>query len=71
MMGQYCGDSIPLSQISSSNEIMVHFETDTNSDGNGFKLMYNPTSKYRINLKSSMVSMLDFKKHFLEPTYIN
>ena len=50
-MGKYCGDSVPSSHISSSNEIMVHFETYYNNGNNdGFKLMYNPISNYRINL---------------------
>ena len=52
MMGKYCGASIPPSHISSSKEIMVYFQTDSyNGYENGFKLTYNPTSNYRINLK--------------------
>ena len=44
-MGKYCGASIPPSHISSSKEIMVHFETDDyNGNENGFKMEYNPTS---------------------------
>jgi hypothetical protein len=48
MMGKYCGDSIPPSRVSSSNEMLIHFEAD-NSNGynNGFKMEYNPTGKYQ------------------------
>ena len=45
MMGKYCGDSIPPSHMSSSKEIMVHFKTESWTNGNGFKMEYNPTGK--------------------------
>ena len=48
MMGKYCGASIPPSHISSSKEIMFHFETDNYNDyENGFKMEYNPTGKHQ------------------------
>ena len=49
MMGKYC-DSIPQGHISSSNEIMVHFETDSfnNVHDTGFKMEYNPIGKQNI-----------------------
>ena len=44
MMGKYCGDSIPPSHVSSSNEILIHFEADWYNDYNhGFKMEYSPT----------------------------
>ena len=43
MMGKYCGDSIPPSHVSSSNEILIHFHSDQYSEGAGFKMEYNPT----------------------------
>ena len=46
MMGKYCGDSIPPSHVSSSNEMLIHFEADYHNDNNnGFKMEYNPTGK--------------------------
>ena len=42
MMGKYCGDSIPHSHVSSSNEILVHFQSDEGVTYNGFKMEYNP-----------------------------
>ena len=41
----YCGDSLPPSQISSSNELFFHFQSDEGFTGTGFKLEYNATSK--------------------------
>ena len=51
MMGKYCGDSIPPSHISSSKEIMVHFETDIYGNENGFKMEYNPTGKQNTSIQ--------------------
>ena len=47
IIGKYCGNSVPTSQTSSSNEIYVQFKTNyyDNDDG-GFKLEYHPYSKY-------------------------
>ena len=44
MMGKYCGDSMPPSHISSSKEIVVHFETDGSGVDKGFEMIYYPTS---------------------------
>ena len=41
----YCGDSLPPSQISSSNQLFFHFQSDSENTGTGFKLEYNATSK--------------------------
>ena len=54
-MAKYCGDSIPPSHISSSKEIMVHFETDNyNGYENGFKMKYNPTGKQETSIQSNI-----------------
>ena len=46
MLGNpYCGDSLPPSQTSSSNELFFHFYSDFVSTGTGFKLEYIATSK--------------------------
>ena len=46
MLGiQYCGDSLPPLQISSSNFLFIHFQSNYRYTGTGFKLQYNPTSK--------------------------
>jgi hypothetical protein len=53
-MGKYCGASIPTSHISSSKEIMVHFETDDyNGHENGFKMEYNPTGKQNTPIQNN------------------
>ena len=42
MMGKYCGDSIPPSHVSSSNDILIQFLSDADATGAGFKMEYNP-----------------------------
>ena len=48
MMGKYCGDSIPPSHVSSSNEILIQFQSDGSITYNGFKMEYNPTGNTSI-----------------------
>ena len=49
MMGKYCGDSIPPSLVSSSNEILIHFEADYyNGNNYGFKMEYTQTGNTSI-----------------------
>ena len=43
MMGKYCGDSIPPSHVSSSNEVLIQFHSDQYAVGAGFEMEYNPT----------------------------
>ena len=51
MLGNpYCGDSLPPSQISSSNQIFIHFYSNHLYTGTGFKLEYNATSKFNFCL---------------------
>ena len=46
MLGNpYCGDSLPPSQITSSNHLLIHFYSDESVTSTGFKLEYNATSK--------------------------
>ena len=46
MLGNpYCGDSLPPSQISSTNHLFFHFYSNVIDTGTGFKLVYNATSK--------------------------
>ena len=64
-MGKYCGDSIPPSHISSSKEIMVHFETAFLTHGyNGFKMEYNPTGKQNTSIQNNAEILVVFKKIF-------
>ena len=49
MTGKYCGDSIPPSHVSSSNEILIHFEADNyNGNNYGFKMEYTQTGNTSI-----------------------
>jgi hypothetical protein len=45
MLGKYCGYSIPPSHVSSSNEILIHFQTDEVAMRTGFQMKYNPTGE--------------------------
>ena len=45
MMGMHCGDSIPPRHGSSSNVILIHFQTDGSVTNAGFKMEYNPMGK--------------------------
>ena len=56
MIGKYCGDSIPPSHISSSNEVSIYFQSDVSVTSAGFKMEYNPSGEEKdinskINLK--------------------
>ena len=41
-MGMYWGDSIPPSHVSSSNEILINFQSDWSETYTGFQMEYNP-----------------------------
>ena len=43
MIGKYCGTSIPPSHVSSSNEVLIHFQSDYVGTGFGFQMEYYPT----------------------------
>ena len=48
MMGKYCGDSIPPSHVSSSNAILINFQSDSAYTVAGFKMEYNPIGNISI-----------------------
>ena len=54
MIGKYCGNSIPPSYVSSSNEMLIHFQSDWGSAGSitGFKMEYNPLGKQNISIQN-------------------
>ena len=51
MIGKYCGDSIPSRNVSSSREILVHFESDESLTHSGFQMEYNPTGKQNTSIQ--------------------
>ena len=54
MMGKYCGNSIPPSHVSSSNEVLIQFKSDGSGVPRaGFKLEYNPTSKQITSIQNN------------------
>ena len=46
MIGEYCGNSIPNNQISSTNSVLIHFESDGSTTRSGFQLEYQRSSEY-------------------------
>ena len=52
MMGKYCGISISPSYISSSNEILIHYQSDGAVTKAGFKMEYNPTGKQNKSIQN-------------------
>ena len=46
MIGEYCGNSIPNNQISSTNSVLILFESDGGVTGFGFQLEYQRSSEY-------------------------
>ena len=40
MIGEYCGNSIPNNQKSSTNSVLIHFKSDPSVTKSGFKLKY-------------------------------
>ena len=53
MIGKYCGDSIPPSYVSSSNEILIHFQSDGGETHSGFQMEYNPTGKQNSSIQNN------------------
>ena len=46
MLGDhFCGDTLPPNQISSGNQLFIHFHSDSWNTGTGFKFEYNAISK--------------------------
>ena len=48
----YCGNSLPPSQISSSNHLFFRFISDFYGTATGFRLEYNATSKRQESIQS-------------------
>ena len=58
MLGKYCGESIPPNHISSSNEFLIHFESDAYGTELGFKIEYHQSSKDNHMQKSMKASTI-------------
>lgn len=53
MIGRYCGkweswELLSASHISSSNELLIHFQTDFSTSTTGFKMEYNSTDSLSV-----------------------
>jgi hypothetical protein len=54
MMGKYCGNSIPPSLVSSSIEVLIHFQSDMSETRAGFKMEYNPIGKQNTSIQTTL-----------------
>ena len=45
LLGEFCADTVPSTQVSSGNQFYLHFETYPFLNGHGFKLEYTAYSK--------------------------
>ena len=72
MMGTYCGDSIPPSHVSSSNEILIHFQSDYSGTEAGFQMEYRPRGKQNTQIQNNTEYLRDRQKIlgtlFIRPT---
>ena len=53
MMGKYCDNSIPPSHVSSSNEVLIEFQSDGYATYGGFQMEYNPTGKQSTSIQNN------------------
>ena len=72
MMGKYCGDAIPPSHVSSSNKILIHFQSDYSGTEAGFQMEYRPRGKQNTQIQNNTVYFRDRQKIlgtlFIRPT---
>ena len=45
ILGKYCGLLIPASHVSSNNEVLIHFKSDSAIRYTGFQMKYHPRGK--------------------------
>ena len=63
MMGMYWGGLIPPSHISSSNEILIQFQSDGSVTRAGFQIEYNPLGNRSIKKPLNIIEL--FAKFFV------
>ena len=68
MMGKYCGYSIPPSHVSSSNEVLIHFQSDGMGTEAGFKMEYNPTGMQNTPIQTTL-NIIEIDTEFWHNSY--
>ena len=73
LMGKYCGDSIPSSHVSSSNEVLIQFQSDGSYTRAGFQMEYNPLGKQNISIqfKTTLTIIYVNRSRILGPLFIS
>ena len=46
LVGIFCGNSLPPSHISSSHEVLIHFQTNSVGSYDGFQIEYSTVCKF-------------------------
>ena len=62
MMGKYCGDSIPPSQVSSSNDVLIHFQSNGFATRAGFKMEYNPIGTHQFKTTLNNMGIMYYRE---------
>ena len=57
-LGEYCGNSIPTSLISTNNQLFLKFKTDFSVNGKGFMIEYSPASRLQESINLTSLSFL-------------
>ena len=57
-LGEHCGNSIPTSLVSTSNQLFLLFKTDFSVDGKGFMIEYSPASRLQESINWTSLSFL-------------
>ena len=63
ILGTYCGNTIPPTHISSGNEVLVHFDTDSSATRTGFQLEHQQLSMLKFDrtcFSSKFLNVVDF-----------
>ena len=65
VLGIYCGDSIPSSHITSSNNVFIQFRSDGSTTKPGFKIEYGPYSKQKFS------QVMNFDMYLIKSVYLS
>ena len=57
-LGEYCGNSIPTSLVSTNNQLFLKFKTDFSVNGKGFMIEYSPASRLQKSINWTSLSFL-------------
>ena len=59
-LGEYCGNSIPTSLVSTNNQLFLKFKTDSSVNGKGFMIEYSPASRLQESINWTSIEFCVF-----------